>query len=322
MVVQLLIGMIKSFLSRVRYLGWIMTRGQIIHYKYWRTNKERRRITNVLSSKNTLDYIINQKCSVARYGDGEFQLIEHLTSGGDLSDFKVNSFQTYNKELAKRLLDVLYNPVDNLLVCIPYPLINSKVYRKYEKFFFEREWLIHNRLVKDSARRHKLLGDAAFTRFYMHRKDITDFEEYLRHLKTIWNGESVILVEGEKTRLGVRNDLFDNVFELKRILCPSVDAFSAYPRILSAIKSLCNKDCLYLLALGQTATVLAHDLAIIGLRAIDIGHLDVEYEWYRMGAKDKCPLPDKYVNEVIEGRIVDNHFSDYTYESQILTTIE
>lgn len=314
--------MIKSLLSRIKILGWKLTRGQIIHFMYWRTKKERRRIINVLSSKETVDYIIREKCSIARYGDGEFQLIEHLLSGGDNSSFNVSTFQTYNKELAKKLLDVLLTPIDNLLVCIPYPLIHSRVYRKYEKIFFEREWLIHNKLVKEAAGRHVILGDAAFTRFYMHRNDIPDFEDYIRCLKDIWRGESVILVEGEKSRLGVGNDLFDNVAEIKRILCPSVDAFSAYSRILSAIENFYRKDCLCLLALGQTATVLAHDLALKGFRAIDLGHLDVEYEWYRMGAEEKCALPGKYVNEVIEGRIVDNQFSDSTYERQILARIK
>ena len=38
-----------------------------------------------------------------------------------------------------------------------------------------------------------------------------------------------------------------------------------------------------LIALGQTATVLAYDLSEAGLQAIDPGHVDVEYEWYRMG---------------------------------------
>lgn len=313
--------MIKLLYSRVKYLGWMVTRGLFIHFKYWGAKKERRRIINVLSSKETLNYVIEHKCSIARYGDGEFQMIEHLLNGGDSSNFKVDTFQTFNLELANKLLDVLFTPIDNLLICIPYPLFHSSTYCKYEKIFFEREWLIHNRLVKDAVEKHVLLGDTTFTRFYMHRNDIPNFEDYIHCLKKLWEGESVIIVEGEKTRLGVRNDLLDNVVELKRILCPSVDAYSVYSCILSTIEHFNRKESLYLLALGQTATVLAHDLTIKGYRAIDIGHLDVEYEWYRMGAKEKCALPDKYVNEVIEGRIVENCISDSIYESQILTRI-
>mgnify|MGYP000128627122 CR=1 FL=1 len=46
-----------------------------------------------------------------------------------------------------------------------------------------------------------------------------------------------------------------------------------------------EKTALFLIALGPTATVLAYDLFKSGYQAIDAGHVDVEYEWWRMGAK-------------------------------------
>ena len=52
-----------------------------------------------------------------------------------------------------------------------------------------------------------------------------------------------------------------------------------------------------LLALGPTASILAYDLARQNIQAIDIGHLDVEYEWLRMKAKTKVPVKGRYVNE-------------------------
>ena len=56
-----------------------------------------------------------------------------------------------------------------------------------------------------------------------------------------------------------------------------------------------------LLALGPTATILAYDLALKGYQAIDIGHVDIEYEWFRMGATHKVPVPNKFVNEAGAG---------------------
>lgn len=50
-------------------------------------------------------------------------------------------------------------------------------------------------------------------------------------------------------------------------------------------------------ALGMTATVLAYDLSNIGYQAIDLGHIDIEYEWLRMKATSKLPVPGKYTNE-------------------------
>ena len=124
---------------------------------------------------------------------------------------------------------------------------------------------------------------------------------YIKHLKKIWNGRDLCIIEGTQSRLGVGNDLFSNSNSIVRILCPALSAFSKYEEILSAAKNI-SKDKLVLIALGQTATVLAYDLAENGYQAIDIGHIDVEYEWFLMKAKEKVALPNKFVNEVDDGR--------------------
>ena len=76
-----------------------------------------------------------------------------------------------------------------------------------------------------------------------------------------------------------------------------------------------------MIALGPTATILAYDLAKVGYQALDIGHVDVEYEWFRMGALEKVPLANKYVNESLEGREV-GELKDLTYQNQIIAKIE
>ncbi len=48
----------------------------------------------------------------------------------------------------------------------------------------------------------------------------------------------------------------------------------------------------------MTATILAYDLAKEGYQAIDIGHADVEYVWFKMGVDHKVPIAGKNVNEV------------------------
>jgi glycosyltransferase family protein len=307
-------------LSFVKSIAWRCSKGQIIHFRYRKAKKDRYGITNVLSSLQTIDYIIQNHCSVARFGDGEFQMIEHGLSGGDPASFPVDTFQPFDKKLAARLNDVLLNPKNNLLVCIPYPMLHSEVYSKNEKVFFEREWLFRRDLMNEVFHRHSILGDSTFTRFYLHRKDIQDFDGYIKKLKGIWENRQIILVEGEKSRLGVGNDLFDNATGVSRILCPATNAFHIYDQLLSFIEHL-GKDLLFLLALGHTATVLASDLAERGYQAIDIGHIDIEYEWYRMKAGKKIPVPGKYVNEVAKGRIVNDSLSDQTYENQIIAKI-
>ena len=58
---------------------------------------------NILGYDESIDYIIKKKCSLCRFGDGEFNLI----NGGDVS------FQKYNPQLAQRLREILMSCFDS-----------------------------------------------------------------------------------------------------------------------------------------------------------------------------------------------------------------
>lgn len=81
-----------------------------------------------------------------------------------------------------------------------------------------------------------------------------------------------------------------------------------------------NQEKLVLLALGPTATVLAYDLAILGYQAVDIGHIDIEYEWYQKKAFEKIPIEGKFVNESATN-CLDFQIEDPTYEKSIIGRI-
>ena len=66
---------------------------------------------------------------------------------------------------------------------------------------------------------------------------------------------------------------------------------------------------------------MAYDLARAGFQAIDIGHIDIEYEWYLMKATDKVPIKYKYVNEALGGKHV-RDTNDSKYLSQIIGVIK
>lgn len=106
-----------------------------------------------------------------------------------------------------------------------------------------------------------------------------------------------MIAEGAKTRFGVGNDLLENAGTIRRIIAPSEGAFSKYDEILGAIKRNSNRDTLVLVALGPTATILSYEIGRTGIQTIDIGHLDIEYEWYKSNTKKKTPIIGKYVNE-------------------------
>ena len=145
-----------------------------------------------------------------------------------------------------------------------------------------------------------------------------DSARWFHDMKGIWDNRDIVFIEGEKSRLGVGNDLFDNARSIRRILCPPRDAFE---RLEDIKREACKveKGALFLIALGPTATVLAYDLFKAGYQAIDAGHVDVEYEWWRMGAKRKVKLERKYVNETAIGSEVADAGEEY--RKQIIAQI-
>lgn len=304
-----MLGKLKWFIYRLIFTPYCR-----IKFYFNRTRK----YLHILNSVDTILYILKNKCSVSRFGDGEFQMITHFKAHGTEANFHMDSFQNYDVRLASRLLEVYESNIANHLVCIPYALKDSSVFKGFERFFWERESLWRRSILQGNIET-KLVGDTNFTRFYMGRCDIKDYSAYIVLLKKIWEGKNILIAEGEHSRLGVGNDLFDNVAEIHRLLCPSMNAFDKYEQILSEIKKT-SRDTLILLALGHTATVLAYDLSQCGYQAIDIGHVDIEYEWMRMKAKHKIPVPNKYVNEVVEGR-VNTELDDVVYQSQIIGSI-
>lgn len=304
-----MLGKIKWFIYRL-----IFTPYYRVNFKFDRDREN----LHILNSVDTILYILKNNCSVSRFGDGEFQMIAHFKAHGTKANFHMDSFQNYDVRLASRLLEVYESNVVNHLVCIPYALKDSSVFKGFERFFWERESLWRRSILQGSIET-KLVGDTNFTRFYMGRCDIKNYDKYIDLLKKIWDGKNILIAEGEHSRLGVGNDLFDNAAEIHRLLCPSTNAFDKYDQILTEIKKI-SRDTLILLALGHTATILAYDLSKCGYQAIDIGHVDIEYEWMLMNAKRKVPVPNKYVNEVMEGRI-DTELDDTAYQSQIIRRI-
>ena len=167
---------------------------------------------------------------------------------------------------------------------------------------------------------NKIYYDALVTRLYIDIKDKRKVEKRFNLVKSLWNNREVVIVEGEKSRLGIGNDLFNGCKTIERIICPSINAFSKYDEILKEVKKQ-DKSKLILIALGPTATILAYDLSNEGYQAIDIGHIDIEYEWYLMKVKEKCPVKNKYIGEINGGDCVED-ILDKKYNKQIIKIIK
>lgn len=254
----------------------------------------------------TIDKIINDKCSVSRYGDGELKLI----AGRNIS------FQKHSSLLEERLKEILISDSNKHIVCIPDIFGDNSQYTKSNASAWKSHLIEYRLKWYKNLNMKKIYFNSLISRCYLCFQDTKKSKYYFENLKRIWNGQNIVIVEGEYSRLGVENDLFDNAKSIRRILCPNKHVFSKYNEILSVVKTL-DKDNLILTALGPTATILAYDLHKVGFQAIDIGHIDVEYEWYLQGASEAIAIKNKFVNEVNAGEFVQENISN-EYLNQII----
>lgn len=293
-----------------------------VYHKIWYTLNYFQRIrVKIVNANDTVDYIINHKCSISRYGDGELGLVLQYNKG---IKFK-SDFQDYDSELAKRLTDILRikDAAPNHIVGLPgcvFGLGDSYLTKQAQHFWEGFSNLNINQILK-CIDLNTTYYEAAFTRFYLSHRKKELCGSYIQKVKKIWEKRYVIIVEGQYSRLGIGNDLFHGASCIKRILCPAKNAFTKYNDIITAITQYARKSDLLLLALGQTATVLAYDLAKLGYQAIDLGHIDIEYEWYLQGATEKVAISNKYTNEVANGHI-NSDLIDPIYKDQIIISIE
>ena len=267
---------------------------------------------NIHNSFETIEYIISNHASVSRFGDGEFKIMMGEGIG----------FQDADIPLAKRLNEILNSSGKNFkhIVCIPYPLESLHGLKKRSRNFWLKFISDNYRPLLKMIPLHVIFYDANFTRFYMDFQEINNCRKKIDEIKRIWNKREVVIVEGTGTRMGVNNDLFNNVKSLRRIICPSRNAFNVYNHIFTYICNNIEKEALVLCALGMTATVLAFDLYNVGYQAIDIGHIDIEYEWFLMNAKEKSPVVGKSVNEC--GINNPDEVDSVIYREQIIYTID
>lgn len=264
----------------------------------------------VIGEEDSLKRIISNSASVARYGDGEFNLI-----WGNSIDF-----QTVSQALRKNLSDILKLEDEKFMVCIPHEFYDTNGLIKDAADYWKKYERTNCLPIRRSLKKGKTYYSASISRFYRKRKNKAECGKFVELWKQVWDKRDIVFVEGDKSRLGVGNDLFDNAKSVRRILCPSINAFDYYDSIVAAIENKVEKEALLLLALGPTATVLAYDLYKKEYQAIDVGHIDIEYEWMRMGATAKVAVRNKYTNEAEDGKDI-GVLNNAEYLNQIIEKV-
>lgn len=261
-----------------------------IHYKII---KNQIRIASIVSIEDTIDEIVQNRKSVSRFGDGEFKWMIGIPQ---------LSFEQQSEELSDRLSEVVQSSEENHLVCISRALANLDYNSKKAVAYWEETLGRSGKQLMKYLDPQRTYYNANITRFYLYDVNRERVLSRFGRLRMIWDNRNILIVEGEYSRLGVGNDLFDNASTIRRIIAPSKNAFSKYHDIFECTKHWYEEEDCILIALGPTATILAFDLARENMQAVDIGHIDIEYEWFLHGYNSKAAIPGKAVNEAIDDR--------------------
>lgn len=261
----------------------------------------------------TIDGIKKGK-SLVRFGDGEFALMDGAAR---------QKFQRYDARLAERLREVIRTDEEGLMIAVADNYGSLEKYnedgRQGIRSYMTKEIRLQQRAWLDLSR---IYHNAYITRPYaLFADNGTDAPaKRFQNLKQIWEDRDIIFVEGALSRLGVGNDLFDNAKSIRRIEAPATSSFDRYDDILKAALKHKEENVLFLVALGPTARVLVYDLYRAGCQAVDIGHVDLEYEWYLNGTGGRSEVKHKYNNELRGGDQVET-VEDKEYLAQIIEKV-
>lgn len=292
----------SSITSKIKYLITV----EWYNFFYLILNRKHKFIPKIATVEETIDKIKKDKCSVSRFGDGEILLTNPAKNIG---------FQRGNQLLSERLKEVLTIERSNHIVCISDVFEHLERYNRKARRFWRTNFFLYDKYWFKYLNKERQYYNTFMSRPYMDFASKEKSGLWFRELQEIWDNRDIVFIEGAKSRLGVGNDLFSNAKTIRRILAPATNAFDCYDRIIAAAQKV-EKSALILIALGPTATVLAYDLSASGYQAIDIGHADIEYEWWKMKATRKVKLNNKFVNEAGGDNVTVT--PDQSYYSQIL----
>ena len=270
---------------------------------------EERQIS-VLSIDQSLDYLLEKGASVVRFGDGEMDLV----AGRSIV------YQDFDPELSARLREIMSMESDeHLMICLPDVFTGLERYSIDAQNFWSLNHLPHFLEKYKNICQAPWYGSTFISRPYIDLEDKTPSAGYFTKLKQLWQDKDLLIVEGLTSRSGVGNDLFDGAKSIKRIICPSRNAYSKLEAIKQAVREHADNR-LILTMLGPTAKVLVYDLVQEGYRALDIGHIDSEYEWFQMGATHKVKLSHKHTAEHNFDQDIEFR-DDQAYDSQIVANL-
>lgn len=245
-------------------------------YKYKILNTD----IKVQSIDETIDELLKTEKSLVRFGDGEMTMM----MGKNLQ------LEEHQQQLADSMKRIIGYEHDSLMVAICNIFGDLEIYRKESQEFWKDHLIVRRKEYVKLCNSTKIYGNATISRCYYMYQDKSSCAKQFEKIRQIWKGKEVVIVEGVATHNGVGNNLLDTAKSVERILGPAKNAYLKLEQIYEECTQY-SKEKLILISLGAAAKPLAEKLYLQGYRVLDIGNLDMEYEWFLMKAETKVRIP-------------------------------
>lgn len=224
-----------------------------------------------LSLEQTLQKIVDEELSFARFGDGEFRLMFEV-------EYNIR-FQSNSPALRAALTETLTTePPAGLLLGFPQLFRGRNGTLVWASVWEELKPLLPDGLVFGNSHVSRPI---AFS-------DLGDRAVEL--WRQVWQDREVCIITGEGSRFELVPALFDNLAGHRYLRSTPKNAFADLDRLVAEVERGPQAD-LYLVSLGPAGTVLTAMLARRGHRAIDIGHISDSYRNVYDGAAWPESLP-------------------------------
>lgn len=224
-----------------------------------------------LTAEETFNYVIDNNCSLVRFGDGEFSLMRGAS-------IYFNGWrQKYSDDLKDGLIKALSSQEKNILICLPGEyLTRSKIdlatTNQENEYNF---WVNAKVLCKKYIHKDTVYGScfAFYPRFntsinflklkeYLQKKEVVIITSNTSRFETIELGRKTYLIEA-----------------------PSSDSWDKEKEIITSLKklteenNLSRENTLIMVSMGSAAKVVTYTLAVDGYTAWDAGQFfDVAYK--------------------------------------------
>lgn len=272
-------------------------------FMYWLyQNGEGHKRVTVKSVDDTLDVLLNTQKSMVRFGDGEIVVL----SGRNIY------FQNSSPEIAEGLKRIIGYQYDDLIVTLPDVFDGLEQYVSRTQDFWKDHLLFFRKEYYKYCCLDKAYYNTSVSRGYITYADKENSVRWFAKFREVFRNKELVIVEGVGTHNGVGNNLFEYASSVERIICPGRNAYEVREQILEKCLEY-EKDKLFLFSLGITAKGLVEELFLKGYRVLDIGNLDMEYEWFLQRAEWKTPLK----KHQITGREENEAAGYYDYLAQI-----